>query len=130
MRRRDAPDFITGRLHDQLLYANISIIQLTSNTSGASGRGGRAAVVQAKKRLPAATLPPYLPPAPASAAPLARPPHTPRQHGQTGAGPRTSSPPAAANVTSTLYRLFLVKVNGHKPFYLNILQYDSHLFVN
>ncbi len=49
------------------------------------------------KCLPAATLPPYLPPAPAAAAPTARPPHTPRQHGQTGTGPRTSSPPAAAN---------------------------------
>ena len=40
----------------------------------------------------------------AAAAPNARPPHTPRQHGQTGAGPRTSSPPAAAI-------LFPVKIN-------------------
>ena len=32
----------------------------------------------------------------AAAAPNARPPHTPRQHRQTGAGSRTSSPPAAA----------------------------------
>ena len=50
-----------------------------------------------KKCLPAATLPPYLPPAPAAAVPAARLPHTPRQHRQTGAGSRTSSPPAAAN---------------------------------
>ena len=34
---------------------------------------------------------------PAAATPNARPPHTPRQHGQTGAGSRTSSPPAAAS---------------------------------
>ena len=57
---------------------------------------GRAAAVQAKKCLHAATLPLYRLRSPAAAAPTARPPHTPRQHGQTGAGPRTSSPPAAA----------------------------------
>jgi hypothetical protein len=30
MERKDAPGFITGRLHDQLHYANISIIKVTS----------------------------------------------------------------------------------------------------
>jgi len=54
-----------------------------------------------KKCLSACTPQAFLPPAPAAAAPYARPPHTPRQHGQTGAGPRTSTPPAAANHLSS-----------------------------
>ena len=55
-----------------------------------------------QKCLSGRTLPPLLPPAPAAAAPNARPPHAPRQHRLTGAGPRTSYPPAAANRPTTL----------------------------
>ncbi len=63
---------------------------------GASGRACGAAAIQAKKACLTALHSLFLPPAPAAAAPNARPPHTPRQHRQTGAGSRTSSAPAAA----------------------------------
>ena len=63
---------------------------------GASGRACGAAAIQAKNACLTAPHSLFLPPAPAAAAPNARPPHTPRQHRQTGAGSRTSSPPAAA----------------------------------